>query len=175
MARPLKPVILTPAQRTCLQQIVNCRSNPHQLVRRAQIIFHAAQGMRNQDLSRKLGLSEDSVGLWRQRWLNRAAELDPFEQHPKRLHAAMIAQLSDQPRSGSPCTFTPEQVCQITALACDTPPEHLSHWTQEGLATEAMKRGIVKTIPPASIGRFLKSGKLKTTSSSVLAQSSCGG
>ena len=51
---------------------------------------------------------------------------------------------------------------QIVALACETPQasEHpVSHWTPTELATEAVKRDIVKKISPPSVGRFLKRSK----------------
>jgi hypothetical protein len=48
------------------------------------------------------------------------------------------------------------------AVACETPPEHLSHWTQPELARTLIKRGIVDNISASSVGRFLKSGGFKT-------------
>ena len=67
--------------------------------------------------------------------------------------------MADAPRSGAPPTYTPEQVCAIMALACEPPEQSdlpLSHWSQSGLAREAVKRGIVDSISHGSVGRFLK-------------------
>ena len=52
---------------------------------------------------------------------------------------------------------------QIVALACEAPKasEHpVSHWTPTELATEAVKRHIVKKISPRSVGRFLRMKQL---------------
>jgi hypothetical protein len=45
------------------------------------------------------------------------------------------------------------------ALACEAPEDSdlpISHWTQQALADEAMRRGIVEEISQRSVGRFLK-------------------
>jgi transposase len=39
--------------------------------------------------------------------------------------------LSDAPRSGAPAIFTPEQVCLLIALACETSLPHLSVWSRK--------------------------------------------
>ena len=65
--------------------------------------------------------------------------------------------MADAPRPGTPPTFTPEQICSILALACEPPRREgrePTHWTQADLAAEAVARGIVDAIFPASIGRF---------------------
>jgi hypothetical protein len=71
-------------------------------------------------------------------------------------------------------TFSDEQWCQIMALACEPPAvaeRPISHWTPREVAAEAIKRGIVETIPERHVGRFLKSGRPQTTLESLLAQS----
>jgi putative transposase len=81
--------------------------------------------------------------------------------------------LTDQERSGAPATFTIEQVVQIVALACEEPQASglpITDWTPRELATVAMKRGIVESISPRSVERFLKRGSLTTPSESLLAQ-----
>ncbi len=73
--------------------------------------------------------------------------------------------LSDKARAGAPTTFSAEQIVQITAIACEKPEDSerpISHWTARELADEALKRRIVEQISPRSVGRFLKSGGLKT-------------
>jgi hypothetical protein len=56
------------------------------------------------------------------------------------------------------------------ALACETAPEHLSHWTRKELVRETMKRGIAEKISATTIGRFLKSGRAEATSKQILAK-----
>jgi len=64
-----------------------------------------------------------------------------------------------QPMPSSRGTFTPEQICQIMALACEDPERldvPISQWSQSELARQAVNRGIIKSISHGSVGRFLK-------------------
>jgi putative transposase len=81
--------------------------------------------------------------------------------------------LDDAPRPGGPATFSPEQIVQIVAVACEPPDKSgrpISHWTARELADEAKKRQIVKSISSRSVGRFLKTGRLAATPQPVLAE-----
>jgi len=84
-------------------------------------------------------------------------ELEGISQ--KQLYEEVAATLSDQPRSGTPATFKIEQIVAIVAVACEIPDSSgrpISHWTPKELADEVIKRGIVSSISPRSVRRFLK-------------------
>lgn len=164
MARPLASLTLTVELQEILQTLTRCREVPHSLVQRAQIVLAASSGCANKTISQNLGLCEDTVGFWRKRWLANCVELAKFEGKPKPLREGVSRLLADQPRPGSPGVFTAEQICRLLAVACETPPQHLSHWTQPELARTVIERGIVEQISASSIGRFLKSGRFKTPS-----------
>jgi transposase len=72
--------------------------------------------------------------------------------------------LADEDRPGAPGQFTPEQVAQIYALACE-PPENsgrpITHWTAAELADELQKRGVVESISASQVGRYLREAKLQ--------------
>ena len=114
--------------------------------------------------------------LWRKRWESAAERLMAAEAKAlddKQLTQLITAVLQDSERSGTPVTFSIEQVVQIVALACEKPEKSgrpVSHWTPIELASEAVKRGIVKEISPRSVGRFLKRSYSTTSSPSLLAQ-----
>jgi transposase len=169
MARPTAPINLSPGQIELLQSIVRSREVPHSLVQRAQIVLAIGEGRTNKAIANELGLCEETVGLWRKRWLQGCAGLEKLEHKPKRLREAVSELLADKPRPGCPGTFTAEQVCRILAVACEKPPEHLSHWTRPELVREATRRGIVEQISETSIGRFLKSGGPETPPDQILA------
>jgi putative transposase len=71
--------------------------------------------------------------------------------------------LVDARRSGGPGIFTPEQILEIIAIACELPEEEsdrpVTHWPPREVADEAVKRNIVSSISTRSVGRFLKSGR----------------
>ena len=74
------------------------------------------------------------------------------------LEKLIISVLTDVTRSGAPARFSAEQVAGIIALACELPADSglpVSHWTPPELAREAAKRGIVESISPRQVDRFL--------------------
>lgn len=170
MARPTIPIKLSPAQNELLQSIARSRVESHSLVQRAQIVLRANGGCNNKAIAAELGVCEETVGLWRKRWVAAQVELDKWEGNPMKLREAVNRWLTDQPRPGCPGTFSAEQICQILAVACEKPPESISHWTCPELTREVVRRGIVEQISKTTMGRFLKSGGSKTSSEQILTQ-----
>lgn len=170
MARPVQSLKLSLEPSNLLQSIIRRREVPPRLVQRAKIILKAAEGLTNKRISQKLGVSHESVTLWRSRWRESGVELGRCAGKPKELSMRVEKLLADQPRSGSPNRFTAEPVCQIIGLACQTPPSHLSHWTSKELRREVLQREIAGTISKTTIGRLLKSGEPQATPLPVLAK-----
>jgi hypothetical protein len=162
MARLLAPnITLSSSQRQTLTQIVRKRSNPHQLVTRANIILAADQGKGIRQTVRELHLARDMVQRWRRRWLE-TQEIADIE-----------TRLSDAPRPGVPAIYTPEQICAIVALACEPPAASgvpVTHWTQQAIAEEAVRRGIAPAVSQRAVGHFLKRSRSSAASDTRLAQ-----
>lgn len=171
MARPAPLIDLAPEQRSLLEGLSRSRETARRLVQRAQIVLRAADGEHNKAIAHALGLGEDGVGHWRGRWANAQERLAALADQPKCLRAAIEEILSDQPRPGKPVNFTAEQIGQIVALACETPPPPLTYWTRRDLVRETMARGIAPTISASTIGRFLASVGPHAPSRPVLAPS----
>jgi len=169
-------IILSDRQQTLLKQIVRRTTNPHRLVRRAQLILSATAGASNSKLAQQFQLDRVQVRLWRSRWLAAASQLATVEAQgssDRVLMALIMRVLSDRARPGTTNYFSTEQVVQIVALACESPQASgypVSHWTPTELAAEAIKRGIVEKISPRSVGRFLKGSYSTASSSPLLAQ-----
>ena len=151
-------IVLTDRERTDLECLVRTHTAAQQLVTRAWIILAAGDGQNNAQIARWLGLDDETPGFWRQRWLQ-------FRDVP--LEEVSVAErLTDAPRCGAPAKFTPEQVCQIIALACEQPADSdrpISQWSHRELADEIVRRGIVESISPRHAGRRA-SRKLKEVS-----------
>jgi putative transposase len=172
------PVVLTPTQRVLLQRLARRQSGAQRLVRRARIILEAASGANNDQIAKLLGVDRGTVRTWRMRWLEalprlKAAEKMAGDDDERVLLLAGLVEevLVDEPRSGKPATFTPEQICRIVALACENPRESgrpVTHWSTTELADEALKRGIVQSISPRSVGRFLGRGQSQAASGALL-------
>jgi transposase len=145
------PVPVTDRERQQLESLKRQATCSQHLALRARIILLAGQGVGVRPTADQLGIGRSTVQGWRRRW---AENLD----------ASVVERLSDAPRSGTPPTFTTEQICTIVALACEAPEDSgraITHWTQWEIADEAMKRGIVDSISSRSIGRFLQEADLK--------------
>src|SRR5215211_4906748 len=169
-----QPIILTEAQRKMLMHLARRRNSTQGLVRRARIVLAAAEGYNNEQIANRLGINRETARLWRGVWLENEERLGVAEEAGAReLHRCIEEEvLADRPRSGAPPTFTPEQVCQIVALACEAPSEEsgrpVTHWSLRELADEAIKRGIVEDISPRSVGSFLKGGGPKAPPHALL-------
>ncbi len=164
MSRPTSPIKLSASQNAIIQAFVRCREATHSLVQRAQIILGLSQGNTNIAVAKELGLSDETVGVWRKRWVDGSKYLEEIEKKEKMeapLQEKIIELLTDKPRSGRPDTFTAEQICLIVALACEKPPEYISHWTRTELVREVVKRGIAESISASCIGRILAEADLK--------------
>jgi len=179
------PIILTPPQRVVLRQLARRQTGAQRLVRRARIILEAASGANNEQIAKLLGIDRATVRTWRMRWLEalprlKAAEKVGEEEEECIIVAGLVEQevLVDEPRSGKPATFTPEQICRIVALACEDPREEsgrpVTPWSRAELAAEALKRGIVKSISARSVGRFLGRGGSQAASDTLLAKQRAG-
>jgi len=148
------PLTLSGRQQSILQQIARRTTNPYRLVRRAQLILFAAQGVKNTEIGQQLQLSRTQVRLWRQRWQGAIESLAAAEadgSSDQGLTRQIVEVLSDDLRPGSPAKFSWEQIVQIVALACETPHQSqlpVNQWTPSELATEAVKRGITEQISP---------------------------
>lgn len=159
MAGPKPPAVnLSEAEQQGLEKLVKAHSTPQQLVLRARIVLAASQGLNNEQVGRALHVGVDMVRYWRQRWL--AGQAIPLGE------LSVEERLHDLPRAGKPSALTADQVCQITALACEKPEQSerpISHWSGCEIADEIMKRGIVAQISPRHAARLLKRGTLSRT------------
>jgi transposase len=157
---------ITERQQEILQQISSSTTGALRLVQRATIILLAFAGCDNQDIAKEVGVNRNAVSQWRRRWAQQWQQLILIECQESRaeLRRAIEKILADEQRSGSPGTFTPEQITLIFALACESPEKSgrpITHWTAAELAAEAKKRGIVESISPSQIRRYLNEAKLK--------------
>ena len=177
------PIVLSEQQQAILNRILGRHTSSQRLVRRAAIILKAAIGQNNEQIAQELHINRNTVIKWRQRWCLVASKLLVLESKgiDDKSYLAWIERIfSDEPRSGAPAKFETEQVVQIVALACELEerrsldPEGaglpITHWTPKELATEAIKRGIVQSISPRSVERFLKGSDPTASSKPLLAQ-----
>ena len=168
-----RSISVSTQQRRVLEGIVRRETSTQQLARRARTILLAV-GSNNVQVGRAVGVSDETVRAWRQRWADAGEALLGAEAEggDGGLERVMWGILADEPRSGAPARCTPEQVCAIVAVACEPPAvseRPIDHWTPRELADEAVKRGIVAAISPQSVDRFFKGGRPQAASEPLLA------
>src|SRR6202453_1307434 len=113
-------------------------------VQRAKIVLALAGGERPCSVAARLECDETTV--WRACQRYRQDGL-----------ASLFAD-GRQGNAGHPQQISPVQRAQIVALACLEPIAqglHITHWSSEDLARQAMADGIVSAISPATIRRIL--------------------
>jgi transposase len=157
---------ITERQEDILVTLRNAVTAPSHLRQRATIILLAFHGRRNEDIAEEVGLGRRQVGRWRRRWVKAWSGLIDLECRETKadLRRAIEALLTDEARPGAPCKFTPEQVTQILAVACEPPEKSgrpITHWTASELADEVVNRGIVASISTTQVGRYLREAAMQ--------------
>ena len=143
-----KAIRLKRKTRSALAAMARSTSAPYRSVQRAKIILHAADGLGNEEISRRLGITDDMVRKWRGRF---AA-------------TGNLASLDDKPRSGRPARIPVEVRCQLIKLACqrcgDDRSPFRTIWTYDTLGNAlALETGCYLSM--SEIGRILRTADLR--------------
>jgi transposase len=141
------PVVMSGAVRRVLTRRARGQKTPHRDKIRAQIVLLAAGRWSNAAIAVEVGVTVDTVRTWRGRF---AAE--------------GLAGLADRVRSGRPARFSPVQVAQVKALACQLPARvgvPLSRWSCPELAREAVVQGVVEVMSASTVWRWLMREAIK--------------
>lgn len=144
--RGRRPDRLTIAQRDqeVLYSVAHCGSLPWFQVQRARIVLAIAAGERQGLVAARLECDEATVWRACQRY-RRDSLVGLFDD-------------GRQVNSGRPQQVSPVQRAQIVALACLEPIAkglHITHWSSENLARQAVTDNILPAISPATVRRIL--------------------
>ena len=143
-----KPVTLTRKQRAALERTVRTATAPFLAVLRANIVLLAAEGIGNEEISRRLGVTDDTARKWRNRFAARGNRRS----------------LDDLPRSGRPAEVPVEVRCQLIKLACQRADDERAPfrnvWTHNTLGIAlATETGWCLSL--TEIGRILRTADLR--------------
>lgn len=161
---------LTEKMKGILKKFSTSYTLPSCIVLRSRLLLMASEGESSTRIAQALGISRNTVNTWRKRFHENAGILMQMEEASRipgkeeELHQFLKTFLSDRPRPGKPPVFTPEEIILINELACKNPKDfgcELSHWNLTALAQEAVRQGIVPSISPCSVYRFLKFGGIE--------------
>jgi transposase len=125
----IRRIELSALDREELERVVRASSSEVRLVERARIVLCASEGLKGEEIARRVGCSQPTVVKWRARYAR-----------------AGVAGLRDAPRPGPPLTHGPEIRALLIAKACTRPPAtsegaRQERWTYEQLGAEVGMSG----------------------------------
>src|ERR1700730_4476000 len=119
MGRTNTVVTVSAAESEQLGSIARSRSLPHSLVRRARIVLMSAEGVSNQTIAARCGVSVPTISHWRRCWRERG-----------------IAGLHGELRPGRPRSYDDERVAALVGKVLHSRPGNAAHWSVRGVAQE---------------------------------------
>src|SRR6266446_9584402 len=119
MGRPNTVVAVSAAEAEQLGAIARSRSLPHSLVRRARIVLMSAEGIANQIIAERCGVSVPTISHWRRCWRERG-----------------VAGLHGELRPGRPRSYDDEQVAALMRKVLHSRPPNATHWSVRSVADE---------------------------------------
>ena len=115
--RPIAPLSLAAEERERLEEWARRPKTALALAQRSRIVLACATGRSNLAVASNLGITHQTVGKWRQRFLER--RLDG---------------LLDEPRPGAPRTVTDAQVERVVRVTLESTPADATHWSTRAMA-----------------------------------------
>ena len=137
MGRPVAELVLSDDERDTLQRWTRRAKSSQALAQRCRIVLGCAAGKTNKEVAAEVGVWPQTVGIWRQRFIERRLE-----------------GLTDEPRPGAPRTITDEQVEEVLVATLERQPKDATHWSRGSMAAET---GLSKS----TVGRIWKAFGLK--------------
>lgn len=107
--------------------------------KRATGLLELDRGQTLKAVSQTLGVSENTVRTWRERYRQEGLRM-----------------LHDQPRSGRPVELDGQQRAKITAMACSEAPVGHERWTLRLLADKAVELSYCEHLSHTQVGKILK-------------------
>ena len=118
MARPKRELVLTDEERETLERWARRHTTAQALALRCRIVLACAEGGNNIEVAARLGIHDDTVGRWRNRFIDR--RLDG---------------LHDEPRPGKPRSISDDDVERLIVKTLEEKPANATHWSTRSMAS----------------------------------------
>jgi transposase len=115
--RPKRNLLVKPADREKLELLARRPKTAQRVAIRSKIVLRSGEGLSNQEIARRLGVTGATVGKWRERY---------------RMHG--MEGLSDDPRPGTPRKITDAKVEEAVTQTLEGLPTAATHWSTRSLA-----------------------------------------
>jgi transposase len=120
VGRPKAELVVTADERATLERWARRPKTAQALALRARIVLSSATGTPNTAVARRLGITHQTVGKWRARFV--AQGLDG---------------LLDEPRPGAPRQVRDTQVEEVVTLTLETMPRDATQWSTRAMAARS--------------------------------------
>src|SRR5260370_18587032 len=132
--RPLAPVSVAKDEREALERWARRPKSAQAVAQRARIVVECASGRPNTAVAQGLGVTYQTVGKWRQRFLERR-----------------LAGLLDEPRPCAPRQVGDAQIERVGRMTLERPPADATHWSTRAMAKRCgLRQSRATRISPAS-------------------------
>ena len=115
--RPTPSVVLTADERQTLEQWARRPTTAQGLAQRARLVLACASSKTNGEIAAAAGVTRQTVGRWRHRFVRRR-----------------LPGLLDEPRPGAPRKITDGEVERVIALTLESTPRDATHWSTRAMA-----------------------------------------
>jgi transposase len=135
--RPKALLELSSQEREQLERWARRRKSSQALALRSRIVLSCAEGLPNKVVAAREGVTQQTVGKWRARFVE--LRLDGLE---------------DDPRPGRVPSVTADQVEKVVVDTLESIPENATHWSRTSMAEKS-------GLSPSTIGRIWRAFELK--------------
>jgi transposase len=115
--RPMKELVLQAEEKAKLELMARRPKTDQRTAQRSCIVLDCAAGLSNTAVAAKRGVALQTVGKWRQRFLD-----------------GRLGALGDAPRSGQPRKLTDAKVEAVITRTLETRPQNATHWSTRTMA-----------------------------------------
>jgi transposase len=117
IGRPKAPLCVSDEQRETLEGWSRRQKTANGLARRARMVLLSAEGLSNTAVAERVGVTPQTVGKWRARFI-----------------AHGVAGLLDEPRPGAPRTVSDADVERVIVATLEDAPADATHWSSRSMA-----------------------------------------
>jgi transposase len=115
--RPVKELVLSASERSGLEAMIRRPSTGQGLAVRVRMILACSGGRNNTEVAEEFGVTRQTVGRWRERFVRRRLE-----------------GLKDMPKSGRPKSLREADEKRVVKLTLETRPDGATHWSTRTMA-----------------------------------------
>jgi transposase len=118
LGRPKPTIIVSAGDRVALERYARRRKTSQALALRARIVLRCAEENDNGVVAKELGVTRQTVGRWRNRFIARGLD-----------------GLMDEPRPGAPRQIQDEDIERVITMTLEQKPANATHWSLRSMAS----------------------------------------